>query len=160
MPLNTSHTLAFSLRWLRSLSMSYILSIWGTLGLILLGFMLTACDRVEPQPMAIADLVAPAETTPGQTNPKSADPVPTIDHDVLISGVIVRRVPLVNGAAYLVQDETSAIWVRTDRLPEETETTILVSGTLKSSGLDTPTEQVVQDRYIQEDSRSPLEATP
>lgn len=140
--------------------MSRILSIWGMLGSILLGCMLTACDRVEPQPMVIADLVTPAETAQSPNTAEAADSPPVIDQTVLISGVIVRRVPLVNGAAYLLQDETSAIWVRTDRLPEETETTILVSGTLKASGLDTLTEAEIQDRYIQEKTRSPVEAEP
>ncbi|TAF50074.1 MAG: hypothetical protein EAZ61_13400 [Oscillatoriales cyanobacterium] len=129
------------------------------LGLVLFSGVLTACDRLDT-PTPIADLVAPADPSPKQNTPESQDSTPLVEQTVLISGVIVRRVPLVNGAVYLLQDETSAIWVRTDHLPEETAQTMLVSGVLKSSGLETSTASEVQDRYVLENTRRPVESTP
>lgn len=173
MPLNTSHTLAFSLRWLRSLSTDRARWSWRLVGIIVLNFGLIACNSARPEVMAIADLVPPTtEETQNQSDPEPTQPTELTDQVVSISGVIVRRVPLVNGAVYLLEDDTSAIWVRTDRPPDETEREVLVSGTLQTLGVDNsennpadnpadnPAASGLQNRYLQEQTRSPVEASP
>lgn len=135
--------------------------IWRMISLMLLSFGLVACDRLASQPIAIADLVPPtteATQTPNTTEPaQNAEPT---EKNVTVSGVIVRRVPLVNGAAYLLEDDTSTIWVRTDRPPDETEGEVIVSGILKSAGIDNRSAHGFQDQYIQEKTRRPLETSP
>jgi hypothetical protein len=169
MPLNTSHTLAFSLRWPRSvmkLIVSWMIVSRGAIsrsvisrgvisraivGAACLSLGLVACDSSQPQ--AIADLVS-LTTKTNQTQTQ------TTGQTVIISGSIVRRVPLVNGAAYLLEDDTGAIWVRTDRAPEDSEGEVIVSGTLEGIGAGEPSTDGLHDRYIQEQTRKPPEVSP
>ncbi len=161
MPLNTSHTLAFSLRWLRFLSADRVRWTWRGISTIALSLGLIACNSPRPEVMAIADLVPPAaEEAQPQSSPEPAGQAEPTDQVVIVTGVIVRRVPLVNGAAYLLEDDTSAIWVRTDRVPDETEGEVIVSGTLESLGTDNSSAQGLQDRYLQEQTRSPVQTSP
>ncbi len=131
------------------------------MSLMLLSFGLVACDRLASQPVAIADLVPPTtEATQTQTTTESDPHTEATEKNVTVSGVIVRRVPLVNGAAYLLEDDTSTIWVRTDRPPDETEGEVIVSGILKSAGIDNRSTHGLQDQYIQEQTRRPIETSP
>ncbi|NJN60273.1 MAG: hypothetical protein HC795_00900 [Coleofasciculaceae cyanobacterium RL_1_1] len=150
---------------------------WRLVGIIALNFGLIACNGARPEVMAIADLVPPTtEGTQSQSDPQPTPQVELNDQVVVVSGVIVRRVPLVNGAVYLLEDDTSAIWVRTDRSPDETEREVLVSGTLQTLGVENsesnpknnpksnpennPAALGLQNRYLQEQTRSPVEASP
>jgi len=123
-----------------------------------LSFGLLACETVQPQ--TIADVINSGSAT---SSPQTQ--TQTTEQMAIVAGVIVRRVPLVKGAAYLLKDETGALWVRTDRAPEESEQNVVVSGTLVWLGVG---DQVAagqqvdgsQDWYLQEQSREPADATP
>lgn len=186
MPLNTSHTLAFSLHWLRARVIKFIVlrncvtpwamphtMQWGiTLqGIVMRGLMaaclsfgLLACETVQPQ--TIADLTNSSSVTNSpQTQAPDQTQAQTTEKTAIVAGEIVRCVPLVNGAAYLLKDETGALWVRTDRAPEESEQNVVVSGTLVwlGAGDRVAAGQQVdgsQDWYLQEQTREPAEATP
>jgi len=71
------------------------------------------------------------------------------DRPVSVAGEIVRRVPLVDGTAYLIEDETGSIWVRTDRPLTDGEQRVKATGTIAS--LETG------DRYLREVSREAIE---
>ncbi len=97
------------------LSLERIL-ILGAIGTIAIA-VLSSCGAVpgfEIETTPIADITS--ETSTGNT--------------VYVGGTIVTIAPFLEGGAYQVQDETGAIWVRTDSELPEMGATVLIKGEL------------------------------
>ena len=52
------------------------------------------------------------------------------DRSVSVAGTVVRRVALVEAMAYLLEDDTGSVWVRTDRPLSEAEQQVTTTGTI------------------------------
>jgi hypothetical protein len=73
---------------------------------------------------------------------------------VTVEGVVGDRAPLLDGGAYLLQDETGNIWVISDDGVPEAGESLRVQGTLEQREI-LINQQDYGERYLQEQQRTP-----
>ena len=78
----------------------------------------------------------------------------SLGSEVTVEGVVGDRAPLLDGGAYLLQDETGNIWVISDDGVPEAGESLRVQGTLEQREI-LINQQDYGERYLQEQQRTP-----
>lgn len=125
--------------WRLSLERILILGAMGTIAIATL----SGCGAVpgfSPRPTPVADITR--ESATGQT--------------LYLRGTVVTIAPFLEGGAYQLQDETGAIWVRTDSELPEMGATVLIKGeiayeSVNMGDLDFGEVYVIEEEILESD---------
>jgi len=69
---------------------------------------------------------------------------------VYVRGNVLNRAPLLDRAAYQLQDETGQVWVITDNSPPESGQTVTIQAKIRTKSIELPQQQVSKEVYLQE----------